>query len=207
LRHYPLPKFNGCSKRAQKIAKVTDAWCRSVPYFLLAIAQMQFSDPGVTPSLLSMKSEVRSALVVQHRFGEDRMQVVDKADRPQALDKLLVIQKQNVTELFRMTDGIPVSARLLDRLECERFGIPHPEICEMQARTIFEAAAEVGRSSKTLPKVEIVVPLVGTFEELKPLKGIIEKTADAIVKKEQQITFTYKIGTVIEYSRAALPAG
>ena len=83
------------------------------------------------------------------------MQVVDKADRPQALDKLLVIQKQNITELFRMTDCIPVSARLLDRLECERFAIPHPEICEMQAQTIFEAAAEVGRSSKKLPKVDL----------------------------------------------------
>ncbi|CAK9005973.1 unnamed protein product [Durusdinium trenchii] len=76
----------------------------------------------------------------------------------------------------------------------------------MQARAIFEAAAEVGRSSKKLPVAEVMVPLAATTEELKLLKGIIEKTADA-VKKEQGITFTYKVGTMIELPRAALQAG
>ena len=87
-----------------------------------------------------------------------------------------------------------------------RLAITYPEICEMQARAIFEAAAEVGRSSKKLPVAEVMVPLVATVEELKLLKGVIEKTADA-VKKEQGITFTYKIGTMIELPRAALQAG
>ena len=62
----------------------------------------------------------------------------------------------------------------------------------MQARAIFEAAAEVGRSSKKLPVAEVMVPWAATPEELKLLKGIIEKTAEA-VKKEQGITFTYKV--------------
>ena len=87
-----------------------------------------------------------------------------------------------------------------------RLAITYPEICEMQARAIFEAAAEVGRSSKKLPVAEVMVPLVATTEELKLLKGVIEKTADA-VKKEQGITFTYKVGTMIELPRAALQAG
>ena len=87
-----------------------------------------------------------------------------------------------------------------------RLAITYPEICEMQARAIFEAAAEVGRSSKKLPVAEVMVPLVATTEELKLLKGVIEKTADE-VKKEQGITFSYKVGTMIELPRAALQAG
>ena len=172
----------------------------------------------------------------------------DEADRRQALDKLLVMQREDITELFRIMDGNPVTVRLLDpplhefipHTEAEmalvakaagvpldrvrrraaelqeanpmlghrgcRLAITYPEICEMQARAIFEAAAEVGRSSKKLPVAEVMVPLVATVEELKLLKGVIEKTADA-VKKEQGITFTYKIGTMIELPRAALQAG
>ena len=87
-----------------------------------------------------------------------------------------------------------------------RLAITYPEICEMQARAIFEAAAEVGRSSKKLPVAEVMVPLVATTGELELLKGVIEKTADA-VKHEQGITFSYKIGTMIELPRAALQAG
>ena len=51
-----------------------------------------------------------------------------------------------------------------------------------------------------------MVPLVATTGELELLKGVIEKTADA-VKHEQGITFSYKIGTMIEHARAALQAG
>lgn len=87
-----------------------------------------------------------------------------------------------------------------------RLAITYPEICEMQARAIFEAAAEVGRSSKKLPVAEVMVPLVATVQELKLLKGVIEQTA-AAVTKEQGITFSYKIGTMIELPRAALQAG
>ena len=172
----------------------------------------------------------------------------DEADRRQALDKLLVMQREDITELFKIMDGMPVTVRLLDpplhefipHTEAEmalvakaagvpldrvrrraaelqeanpmlghrgcRLAITYPEICEMQARAIFEAAAEVGRSSKKLPVAEVMVPLVATTGELELLKGVIEKTADA-VKHEQGITFSYKIGTMIELPRAALQAG
>ena len=172
----------------------------------------------------------------------------DENDRRQALEKLLVMQREDIIELFKIMDGMPVTVRLLDpplhefipHTEAEmasvakaagvpldrvrrraaelqeanpmlghrgcRLAITYPEICEMQARAIFEAAAEVGRSSKKQPVAEVMVPLVATTEELKLLKGVIEKTADA-VKKEQGITFTYKVGTMIELPRAALQAG
>ena len=87
-----------------------------------------------------------------------------------------------------------------------RLAITYPEICEMQARAIFEAAAEVGRSSKKPPVAEVMVPLVATTQELSMLKAVIEQTADA-VKKEQGMNFEYKVGTMIELPRAALQAG
>ncbi|CAK9082651.1 Pyruvate [Durusdinium trenchii] len=115
----------------------------------------------------------------------------DENDRRQALEK----------RAAELQEANP----MLGHRGC-RLAITYPEICEMQARAIFEAAAEVGRSSKKLPVAEVMVPLVATTEELKLLKGVIEKTADA-VKKEQGITFTYKVGTMIELPRAALQAG
>ena len=87
-----------------------------------------------------------------------------------------------------------------------RLAITYPEICEMQARAIFEAAAEVGRNAQKAPVAEVMVPLVSTLEELVLLKDIIEKTA-AAVQKEQGMTFTYRGGTMVELPRAALQAG
>ena len=87
-----------------------------------------------------------------------------------------------------------------------RLAITYPEICEMQARAIFEAAAEVGRSAKKTPVAEVMVPLVSTLEELVQLKKVIEDTAKQ-VQKEQGVNFRYHVGTMVELPRAALQAG
>ena len=87
-----------------------------------------------------------------------------------------------------------------------RLAITYPEICEMQARAIFEAAAEVGCSAKKTPVAEVMVPLVSTLEELVQLKKVIEATAQQ-VQKEQGVNFTYRVGTMVELPRAALQAG
>jgi pyruvate,orthophosphate dikinase len=89
-----------------------------------------------------------------------------------------------------------------------RLAITYPEICEMQARAIFEAAAEVGRTSKSgkPPVAEVMVPLVATVLELQILKEVIEKTAKAVMS-EQGVQITYQVGTMIELPRACLQAG
>jgi pyruvate,orthophosphate dikinase len=85
-----------------------------------------------------------------------------------------------------------------------RLGISFPEVTEMQARAIFEAAALVQKAGvKVSP--EIMVPLVGFPRELKLQVEIINRVA-AEVAKEQKIRLKYLVGTMIEIPRAALVA-
>jgi pyruvate,orthophosphate dikinase len=86
-----------------------------------------------------------------------------------------------------------------------RLGISFPEIYEMQARAIFEAAHEVAaRGAAVVP--EIMVPLVATEKELAILKERIDTVA-AAVAKENGREIEYHVGTMIELPRAALRAG
>ncbi len=85
-----------------------------------------------------------------------------------------------------------------------RLGIVYPEISEMQARAIFEAAAEVQRKGiKVRP--EIMIPLVGFPRELKLQIDIVRRIAGAIAR-ERKTKFNYLVGTMIEIPRAALVA-
>jgi pyruvate,orthophosphate dikinase len=175
---------------------------------------------------------------------------LDEAGRRDALEKLLVMQRADMTELFRIMDGLPVTVRLLDpplhefvpHSEAEmasvaqaakvpidrvrrrvselseanpmlghrgcRLAVTYPEICEMQARAVFEAAIEAGRLSKSgrQPTAEVMVPLVATVKEIEMLKEVIERTAEK-VKAERGAELSYSIGTMIELPRAALQAG
>ncbi|HZF43570.1 MAG TPA: pyruvate, phosphate dikinase [Sphingomonadaceae bacterium] len=86
-----------------------------------------------------------------------------------------------------------------------RLGVTYPEIYEMQARAIFEAALDVaGESAAPLP--EIMVPLVVTPKELELMKAVIDDTAAAVFA-ERGTTIAYQVGTMIELPRAALQAG
>jgi len=174
----------------------------------------------------------------------------DTRDRKEALHRLLFMQREDMTELFQIMEGQPVTIRLFDpplheflpNTEAElsyvaraagvpvdrvrrraselneanpmlghrgcRLAITYPEICEMQARAIFGAAVEAGRMvpTKIPPVAEILVPVVSTLEEFKIIKQIIDTTAAAI-QKEENVNFTYHVGTMIELPRAALQAG
>ncbi|RMF53884.1 MAG: pyruvate, phosphate dikinase [Bacteroidetes bacterium] len=85
-----------------------------------------------------------------------------------------------------------------------RLGITYPEITEMQARAILEAAVELDQEGvSVLP--EIMVPLVGTVEELSNQRAVIEATAEKVFA-EKGHRVDYQIGTMIEIPRAALTA-
>jgi pyruvate,orthophosphate dikinase len=85
-----------------------------------------------------------------------------------------------------------------------RLGITFPEISEMQARAIFEAAAEVqAKGIKVRP--EIMIPLVGFPRELKLQIDIVRRVAGEVAK-ERGTKFKYLVGTMIEIPRAALLA-
>ena len=85
-----------------------------------------------------------------------------------------------------------------------RLGCTYPEITEMQARAIIEAALEV-KAKGCEVKPEIMVPLVGVIEELRMQAAIIHETAEKVFK-EKGDRIDYKIGTMIEVPRAALTA-
>lgn len=85
-----------------------------------------------------------------------------------------------------------------------RLGITYPEISEMQARAIFEAACDMTHEGiEVLP--EVMIPLVGLKAEFDILKEVIDKTAQAVFA-EKGIEVKYMVGTMIEVPRAALVA-
>ena len=87
-----------------------------------------------------------------------------------------------------------------------RLGVTYPEIYEMQARAIFEAACEVAEASGEAPIPEVMIPLVATARELELMKEVVDRMArEVFAEKGREIE--YLVGTMIELPRAALMAG
>src|SRR5204863_1313040 len=82
-----------------------------------------------------------------------------------------------------------------------RLGVTYPEISEMQARAIFEAAVQVAKEGvKVAP--EVMVPLVSTLKEMQNQAAIIRRVAEEVfAEKERRVN--YMVGTMIELPRAA----
>src|SRR6516164_2080072 len=87
-----------------------------------------------------------------------------------------------------------------------RLAIAYPEIAEMQARAIFEAAVEAQKRTGKAVGLEVMVPLIATKAELDLVKGRIDATALAVMR-ETGTKLAYQVGTMIELPRAALLAG
>jgi pyruvate,orthophosphate dikinase len=85
-----------------------------------------------------------------------------------------------------------------------RLGIAYPEITEMQARAVFEAAAEVAKQ-KIKVKPEVMIPLVGFKKELDLQVEIVHRVAKEVMAAKK-IKFAYMVGTMIEVPRGALTA-
>jgi pyruvate, orthophosphate dikinase len=122
-------------------------------------------------------------------------------------------------EMKQVAEAIDVSVETVRRRSLElkesnpmlghrgcRLAITFPEICEMQSRAIFEAAAEVAKSEGTAPVPEVMIPLAATAKEISILKTIIDRVAGE-VQAESGIAIEYMVGTMIELPRAALQAG
>jgi pyruvate,orthophosphate dikinase len=108
-------------------------------------------------------------------------------------------------ELARIVESLRETNPMLGHRGC-RLGITYPEIYEMQARAIFEAALEVDKAGSAPVRLEIMIPLVGFKSELDFLNARIRAVAAAI-EVERGRCPAYAIGTMIELPRAALRAG
>jgi len=86
-----------------------------------------------------------------------------------------------------------------------RIAIAYPEIAEMQARAIFEAAVEAEKRTGKAVGLEVMVPLIATKAELDLVKARIDATAKSVMR-ETNTKIAYQVGTMIELPRACLLA-
>ena len=114
-----------------------------------------------------------------------------------ALDMDLVKLKARVAELEEFNP-------MLGFRGC-RLGVKFPEITEMQARAIFEAAVNAGRKAGANVHAEIMIPFIAFRAEFDLLYAVIVRVAED-VQKETGCTLSYEVGTMIELPRAALKA-
>jgi pyruvate,orthophosphate dikinase len=116
---------------------------------------------------------------------------------------LAKVMKLPLARLKKLVDGMVEVNPMLGHRGC-RLGITYPEITEMQARAIFEAACHVVARGKTVV-VEVMIPLVAVAEELRRQAQIVRRVAQEVFHAQGRAV-PYLVGTMIELPRAALTA-
>ena len=111
---------------------------------------------------------------------------------------------KNLKRLLRRVEELHEFNPMLGHRGC-RLGITYPEITEMQARAIFEAAVAVSKEG-VKPHAEVMIPLTATLKEMANQGGIVRRVAEEVFK-EKGAKVHYLVGTMIELPRAALIAG
>jgi pyruvate,orthophosphate dikinase len=123
----------------------------------------------------------------------------DDANQQEMADEMGI----TLEEVKAKVDSLHEFNPMLGHRGC-RLGITYPEITEMQARAIMEAACQLTKEGvKVYP--EIMIPLIGTKAEFADQKAVVVKIADK-VQKESCVNVNYMVGTMIEIPRAALTA-
>ena len=155
-------------------------------------------------------------------FKEMRGEAVTIRTIDPPLHEFLPKREELMVEIARMEaagksdDELESKRRLLQRVEQlhefnpmlghrgVRLGITYPEITEMQARAILEAACQLQKEGfKVVP--EIMIPLVGHVKELRDQKAIVDRVAQEVMQ-EQGVRIKYLVGTMIEVPRGAIVA-
>ncbi|MCU1336280.1 MAG: pyruvate phosphate dikinase [Bryobacterales bacterium] len=112
--------------------------------------------------------------------------------------------KKQLPELLKRIEELHEMNPMLGHRGC-RLGITYPEITEMQARAIFEAAAQVAKKGiKVIP--EVMIPLAGSVREVELQKEIVVRVAKEVLKEAGMEKLHYLVGTMIEIPRAVLVA-
>jgi pyruvate,orthophosphate dikinase len=112
--------------------------------------------------------------------------------------------KKGLPDLLHRVEELHEFNPMLGHRGC-RLGITYPEITEMQARAIFEAAVQVAKKGvKVIP--EVMIPLVGSEKELQNQKDIVVRVAKEVLEGADMADLHYMVGTMIEIPRAAITA-
>ncbi len=130
--------------------------------------------------------------------------ISDKKEMSKRYGYPVVELKKQLPELLKRVEELHEFNPMLGHRGC-RLGVTYPEITEMQARAIFEAAVIVAKKGiKVIP--EVMIPLIGSVEELDNQKAIVVKVAEEVLGKAGMSDMKYMVGTMIEIPRAALTA-
>jgi len=120
-------------------------------------------------------------------------------------DEMARLTGRDVAQVRQRALALHEANPMLGHRGC-RLGITYPEIYEMQATAIFEAAAEVKKETGEGVEPEIMVPLIATRKELDILKKMIDRVGESVMKRTG-VKVPYLVGTMIELPRATLRAG
>ncbi len=112
--------------------------------------------------------------------------------------------KKKLPELLHRVEELHEFNPMLGHRGC-RLGITYPEITEMQARAIFEAAVQVAKKGKKVIP-EVMIPLAGSVKEVEHQKNIVVRVAKEVLAKAGMEDLHYLVGTMIEIPRAAITA-
>jgi len=137
-----------------------------------------------------------------HEFLPSREDLILEIERAKAGEDKGDLQEKK--DLLEKVNRLHEFNPMLGHRGC-RLTISYPEVIEMQARAILEAACELeAEGVKVFP--EIMIPLVGDYRELRIQRETVERTARRVME-EKGVSVEFKVGTMIEVPRAALTAG
>jgi pyruvate,orthophosphate dikinase len=144
---------------------------------------------------------------------EDLMVDIAIFPRASAAQKKEMVKKYRFKSVAQLKKGMPDLLRRVEDLHefnpmmghrgC-RLGITYPEVTEMQARAIFEAACQIVKEGGNVVP-EIMIPLIGTVEELQDQGAIVRRVAEETIQAKG-VKLEYLVGTMIEIPRAAITA-
>ncbi len=170
---------------------------------LLPMQQADFK--GILSEMAGLPVTIRLLDPPLHEFLPDREELILEVDRLNRLnnDPQKLAEKQDLLQTVRsLSEFNP----MLGHRGC-RLGMVYPEIYQMQVRAIFNAAIELLEEGLDAEKLqpEVMIPLVGHFEEMNKMKRLVEETVEELFK-EKGTTIPYLVGTMIELPRACLVA-
>ncbi len=182
---FALRKMILCSTEAERIAALDELF----PFMKKSILDTLTAMKGLPVTIRLMDPPL-------HEF------VPHSEDKKKELAKSLKI---SVEEINKRAEALHESNPMMGHRGV-RLGVTYPEITAMEARAIFESAAELMKAGFKC-KPEIMIPVTCDGNELKDQKVIIRQAADDVMKKFKLKTFDYAVGTMIEIPRAAILAG
>ena len=149
-----------------------------------------------------------------YRIMGDRTMTIRYLDPP--LHEFLPTKEEDIVELAKELDmpvadleavieGLHEFNPMMGHRGC-RLAVSYPEIAEMQTNAVIKAALTVSKETGKNIVPHIMIPLVGDLKELKFVKDVVVKTADALIA-DSGVDMKYEVGTMIEIPRAALTAG